>query len=100
MRRAAAFCLFMGTSPINFGLLDGNGNTLKSKTKAKLIEKRTSIAAVRGKLGQIDTFLTHLFSHCRLPLRRGGSRRREEERETEREEEVNKRGKKSERGLG
>ncbi len=35
---AAAFCLFMGTSPINFGLLGGNGNTLKSKTTAKLIE--------------------------------------------------------------
>jgi hypothetical protein len=68
MRRAAAFSLFMGTSPINFGLLGGNGNTLKSKTTAKLIEKRTSIAAVRAKLGQIDTFLTHLFSHCRLYL--------------------------------
>jgi hypothetical protein len=26
---AAVFCLFMGTSPINFGLLGGNGNTLK-----------------------------------------------------------------------
>ncbi len=47
MRRAAAFCLFMGTSPINIGLLGGNGNTLKSKTTAKLREKRTSIAAVR-----------------------------------------------------
>jgi hypothetical protein len=47
MRRAAAFCLFMGTSPINFGLLGANGNTLKSKTTAKLREKRTSIAAVR-----------------------------------------------------
>jgi hypothetical protein len=29
MRLAAAFCLFMRTSPINFGLLGGNGNTLK-----------------------------------------------------------------------
>jgi hypothetical protein len=27
MRLAAAFCLFMGTSPINFGFLGGNGNT-------------------------------------------------------------------------
>jgi hypothetical protein len=29
MRPAAAFSLFMGTSPINFGLLGGNGNTFK-----------------------------------------------------------------------
>ncbi len=35
---------------------------------AKLREKRTSIAAVRGKLGQFDAFLTPQFSHCRLPL--------------------------------
>jgi hypothetical protein len=27
MRLAAAFCQFMGTSPIDFGLLGGNGNT-------------------------------------------------------------------------
>jgi hypothetical protein len=33
MRRTSAFCLFMGTSPINFGLLGANGNTLKSKTQ-------------------------------------------------------------------
>ncbi len=31
--------------------------------------KRTSIAAVRAKFGQIDTFQTPLLSHCRLPLR-------------------------------
>jgi hypothetical protein len=41
---------------------------MKSKTTAKLIEKRTLIAAVRDKLGQIDTFLTPLLSGCRLPL--------------------------------
>jgi hypothetical protein len=26
---AAAFCIFMRASPVNFGLLGGNGNTLK-----------------------------------------------------------------------
>jgi hypothetical protein len=36
---------------------------------AKLREKRTSIAAVRAKLGQFNTFQTPLLSHCRLPLR-------------------------------
>jgi hypothetical protein len=36
-----------------------------------LIEKRTSIAAVPAELGQIDTFLTPLLSHCRLPLSTG-----------------------------
>jgi hypothetical protein len=35
---------------------------------AKLREKPTSIAAVQAKLGQNDTFLTPLLSHCRLPL--------------------------------
>ncbi len=29
MRLAAVFCLFMRTSPINFGFLGGSGNTLK-----------------------------------------------------------------------
>jgi hypothetical protein len=41
---------------------------MKSKTIAEFIEKRTSIAAVRDKLGQIDTFSTPLLSHCGLPL--------------------------------
>ncbi len=36
---------------------------------AEFIEKRTSIAAVRDKLGQIDTFSTPLLSHCGLPLK-------------------------------
>jgi hypothetical protein len=49
------------TSPIHFALLGRKRKYIKSKTTAKLIEKRTSIAAVRDKLGQIDTFLTPLF---------------------------------------
>ena len=40
----------------------------KIKDDGKLREKRTSIAAVRAKLGQFDTFQTPLLSHCRLPL--------------------------------
>jgi hypothetical protein len=35
------FCLFMRTSPINFPLLGGTGNRLKSKTTAKLKGKQT-----------------------------------------------------------
>jgi hypothetical protein len=35
--QVAAFCLFVGTSPIDFALL--GGNRLKSKTTAKLKEK-------------------------------------------------------------
>jgi hypothetical protein len=34
----------MGTSPINFGLLGGNGNTLKLDMTTKLKDKQTSIA--------------------------------------------------------
>jgi hypothetical protein len=37
------------------------------------MKKRTSIAAVRAKLGSFDTFLTPLLSGCRLPLRKGQS---------------------------
>jgi hypothetical protein len=44
----AAFCLFMGTSPKNCGLLGGKGNTLKLKVTAKLKDKRTSIATVEA----------------------------------------------------
>ncbi len=36
----AAFCLFVRTSPIDFALLGGTRNRLKSKTKAKLKEKQ------------------------------------------------------------
>jgi hypothetical protein len=39
MYLVATFCLFMGTSPINFDLLVGNGSTLKLKMTAKLKTK-------------------------------------------------------------
>ncbi len=54
--------------PNHFALLGRKRKQIKSKTTAKLREKRTSIAAVLAKLGQNDTFLTPLLSHCRLPL--------------------------------
>jgi hypothetical protein len=59
----------MGTWPKNCGLLGGNGNTLKLKTTAKLKDKRTSIAAVRGLYRMYATFPTPLGSHYRLPLK-------------------------------
>jgi hypothetical protein len=62
----AAFRLFCTTLPIHFALLRRKRKQIKSKTTAKLIEKKTSIAVVRDKLGQIDTFLTPLLSGCRL----------------------------------
>ncbi len=52
----SVFCLFVRTSPIHFALLGRKRKYIKSKTTAKLIEKRTSIATVRAKLGQFDTF--------------------------------------------
>jgi len=64
----AAFCLFMGTSSKNCGLLGENGNTLKIKTTAKLKDKRTSIATVRGLYRMYATFPIPLGSHYRLPL--------------------------------
>ncbi len=64
----AAFRLFGRALPIHFALLGRKRKQIKSKATAKLIEKRTSIAAVPAKLGQIDTFLTPILSHCRLPL--------------------------------
>ncbi len=66
----AAFCLFVRASPIDFALLGRKRKYVKSKTTSKLKCKQTSIAAVRAKLGQIDTFQTPLLSHCRLPLNR------------------------------
>ena len=63
-----AFRLFCRTSPIYFALLGRKRKYVKLKTTAKLIEKRTLIAAVRAKLGQIGTFLTPVLSHCGLPL--------------------------------
>ena len=64
----AAFRLFGRTWPIHFALLGRKRKNMKSKTMAKLREKRTSIAVVRAKLVQFDTFHTPLLSHCRLPL--------------------------------
>jgi hypothetical protein len=68
MQVFAAFCPFVRTSPIHFALLGRKRKYIKSKTTAKLIEKRTSNAAVPDKLGQIETFMTPLLSGCRLPL--------------------------------
>jgi hypothetical protein len=64
----AAFHLFGRTLPIHFALLGQKRKYVKSKTTAKFIEKRTTIAAVLGKLGQFDTFPAPLLSRCRLPL--------------------------------
>jgi hypothetical protein len=47
-------------------LLGRNGNTLKVKTTAKLNDKRTSIATVRGLYRMYATFTTPLGSHYRL----------------------------------
>ncbi len=58
----AAFCLFVRTLPIDFALL-------KSKTTAKLTEKRTSLASVRDILWMFGTFPTPLLSRSRLPLK-------------------------------
>jgi hypothetical protein len=56
------------TLPIDFALLGGTGNRLKSKTKPKLKEKQTSIAIVRDPLPTFAIFLAPLLSHYRLPL--------------------------------
>jgi hypothetical protein len=42
----AAFCLFMRTSPINFDLLGGNGNTSKQRRQQNF-DKLASIAVVK-----------------------------------------------------
>jgi hypothetical protein len=47
----------VGTSPIDFALLGGTGNRLKSKTKAKLKEKQTLIAMVQDPLLMFAIFL-------------------------------------------
>ncbi len=65
----AAFHLFGRTFSIHFALLGRKRKYVKSKTIAKLIEKRTSIAGVWDKLGQFDTFPTPLLSRCRLPFK-------------------------------
>jgi hypothetical protein len=59
----------LGTSPINFGLLGGNGNTLKLEMTTKLKDKQTSIATVRDLLRTFSTFPAPLLSHYRLPLK-------------------------------
>jgi hypothetical protein len=56
----------MGTSPKNCGVLGGNENTLKLKTTAKLKDKRTSIATVRGLYRMYATSPNPLVSHYRL----------------------------------
>ncbi len=71
----SAFCLFIRTLPIDFALVGQKRKYIKSKTTAKLIEKRILIAADWDKLGQIDTFLTPLLSSCRLPLSMGMKRK-------------------------
>jgi hypothetical protein len=65
----AAFCLFGRPVPIHFALLGRKWKYIKSKTTAKLTEKRTSLAAVRDILWTFGTFPTHLLSHYRLPLK-------------------------------
>jgi hypothetical protein len=64
----AAFFLFMGTSPKDYALLGGNGNTLKLKTTAKISSKQTSIATALDIHRMYATFLTPLGSHYRLPF--------------------------------
>ncbi len=52
----AAFRLFVRTLHIHFALLGRKRKYIKSKTTAKLKEKRTSIAVVQGILRMFDTF--------------------------------------------
>ncbi len=66
----AAFCLFGRTLPIDFALLGRKRKYIKSRTTAKLTEKRTSIAAVRDILWMFGTFPTPFLSRYRLPLRK------------------------------
>ncbi len=64
----AAFRIFGKTLPIHFALLGRKRKYIKSKTTAKLTEKRTSIAAVRDILWTLGTFPNPLLSRYRLPL--------------------------------
>ncbi len=64
-----AFRLFGRTLPIHFALLGRKRKYIKSKTTAKLTEKRTSIAAVRDILWTFGTFPDPLLSRYRLPLK-------------------------------
>jgi hypothetical protein len=67
----ATFRLFVRTLP--FALLGQKRKYIKSKTTAKLKEKRTSIAAVRDILRMFDTFTYPFLSRCRLPLNPTGT---------------------------
>ncbi len=66
----ASFCLFVRTLPGTywFCFTGAERKYIKSKTTAKLTEKRTSIAAVRDILWTFVTFPTPLLSCYRLPL--------------------------------
>jgi hypothetical protein len=64
----AAFRLFVRTLPIHFALLGRKRKYIKSKTAAKLKQKRKSIAVVRDILRMFDTFPNPLLSPCRRPL--------------------------------
>ncbi len=64
----AAFRLIGRTFPFHFALLGRKRKCVKSKTTAKLREKRTSSATVRDILWTFGTFLTSLLSRYRLPL--------------------------------
>ncbi len=66
--KVAKFGLFVRTSPIDFALLGGTRNRLKSKMTSKLKEKQTSIAMVRDPLPTFAIFSAPLLSQYRLPL--------------------------------
>jgi hypothetical protein len=69
MYQVAAFCLFMRTSPINFGLLGGNGNMyIEMEKTGKQNSKQISIATVLDLKLPYAIFLAPLISHYRLPL--------------------------------
>ncbi len=65
----AAIRLFGRPLPIHFALLGRKRKYIKSKTTAKLTEKRTSIATVRDILWTFGTFPTPLLSRYRQPLK-------------------------------
>ncbi len=57
----AAFCLFVRTLPIDFALLGRKRKYIKSRTTAKLREKRTSIAAVKTYCERLAPFRPPFF---------------------------------------
>jgi hypothetical protein len=52
--------MFMGTLPKSCALLGGKGDTFKLKMTATLLDKRTSIATIRGLRRNYAIFLTPL----------------------------------------